>query len=161
MQSHLYSDEQLATWMGEAIALARAAAARDEVPVGALFVNDGKILACGANRREELHRATGHAEIVALDAYSEATKQWRLPTGTILIATAEPCLMCTGALIWARVERIFYGCSDPRNAGMRNVLPLVERGVFDHRFVEARGGIRAEECSEMMSAFFKAKRIKF
>lgn len=144
--------------MGEALAMASAAATRDEVPVGAVFVHDGKILARGANRREELHRTTGHAEIVALDAYSDTTQQWRLPLGTILLTTAEPCLMCTGALIWARVERIYFGCSDPRNAGMRNVLPLVEKGVFDHRFAEVRGGIRADECAELMSGFFKKKR---
>jgi tRNA(adenine34) deaminase len=144
--------------MEQALAEARAAAERDEVPVGALLICQDRILGRGVNRREELCRTVAHAEIVALEHYSATTRQWRVPPGTTLIVTAEPCLMCTGALIWARVDRVLYGCSDPRDAGLRRVRPLIEAGTFDHRFTEIRGGILGDACGAVMSDFFRRKR---
>jgi tRNA(adenine34) deaminase len=152
------SDESLQRWMKEALDAARSAAERNEVPVGALFVNAGQVIGRGANRREETKRTVAHAEIVALEDYNQRTGQWRLPAKTLLVVTAEPCLMCTGALVWARVESIFYGCSDPRDAGIRKVLPLVDAGTFDHRFTEVRGGLLGEECGRLMTSFFQRKR---
>lgn len=152
-------NDRITQYMVEAIALAREAEALDEVPVGALLVHEGKIIGRGKNLREQTHRTIAHAEIMALDDYSKATRQWRLPAHTALIVTAEPCLMCTGALLWARVSEIYFGCSDTRNAGLLRVAPLIEAGVYDHKFKKVEGGVLAEECGELLSGYFKKKRL--
>jgi tRNA(adenine34) deaminase len=144
--------------MEEALELARLAGERDEVPVGALLVCEGEVLARGSNDRERSGRAVAHAEIEALDEYSAQTGQWRVPPGTSLIVTVEPCLMCTGALLWARVENIYYGCADPRRAGLQTVLPLIEAGRFDHRFKRVEGGLLEERSAALMKEFFRRKR---
>jgi tRNA(adenine34) deaminase len=145
-------------WMAQAYELAHNAAERDEVPVGAILVRDGEIIGVGANRREAQNRVAAHAEIVALEDYSRRTSEWRIFPGATLFVTAEPCLMCTGALLWARVDRIYYGCSDPKKAGIERVLPLIQAGTYDHRFIEVKGGILAERCSHLMSSYFRRKR---
>jgi tRNA(adenine34) deaminase len=144
--------------MARALALAAEAATRDEVPVGAVLVREDLIIGEGSNRREETHRTVAHAEIEALEDYSRRTGEWRLPPGTSLYVTAEPCLMCTGALIWARVENIYYGCSDPRGAGLLRIWPLIQQGVYDHRFQKVESGILEAECAEVLKAYFRAKR---
>ena len=153
-----FEKTQAEAWMEEVLTLAVEAGRRDEVPVGALFVHEGKGIARGANRREETHRTVSHAEVEALEAYSRATAQWRLPIGTSLFVSAEPCLMCTGALLWARVENIYYGCEDPRDAGLLRIRPLINDGVYDHRFKEIEGGILGERSAELMRAYFRLKR---
>lgn len=145
-------------WMEEALRLAAEAAARDEVPVGALLVQGDLVLGRGRNRREETHRTASHAELEALDEFNARYRTWRLPPGTRLIVTAEPCLMCTGALLWARLDAVQYGCPDPRRAGLETQRTLIESGVFDHRFREMRGGILADRAAELMKAFFRRKR---
>ena len=145
-------------WMGTAFKAAWAAADRDEVPIGAVLVCDDEVIATGSNRREELQRVVAHAEVVALENFSAKHESWRVPPGTSLFVTAEPCLMCTGALLWARVENIYYGCTDPRGAGITKVLPLIEAGVYDHRFEEVRGGILADRCGELLKGYFRGKR---
>lgn len=145
-------------FMNQAYELALSAAEVDEVPVGALLVAEREIVGFGANHRERTHRTAAHAEIIALEEYSRRTKQWRVPPGTSLFVTVEPCLMCVGALLWARVDNVFYGCRDTRNAGMERLLPLIQQGTYDHRFQEVRGGILAERCSQLMSSYFRAKR---
>ena len=145
-------------WMSQAYELACSAERRDEVPVGALLVLNGEIIGIGANCRERTHRTSAHAEISAIEDYSQRQGQWRVPPGTSLFVTTEPCLMCTGALLWARVDNIYYGCSDPRSAGLERVLPLVRNGIYDHRFREVRGGILAERCSKLISSYFRRKR---
>jgi tRNA(adenine34) deaminase len=153
------TESELNRQMERALELAEQAALRDEVPIGALLVDSsGKVLAEGANQREETQQAVAHAEIQALNAYSAASKQWRVPAGTSLIVTAEPCLMCTGALLWARVENIYYGCSDPRNAGLKKVEPFIRDGVYDHRFQILQGGILEQKCAAILSGYFKKKR---
>ncbi|MBY0372041.1 nucleoside deaminase [bacterium] len=146
--------------MHEALALARQAAERQEVPVGALLVCGGQVIGSASNRREETGRATAHAEILALEDYSQRTGQWRVPPGTSLWVTVEPCLMCTGALIWARVSEIHYGCPDPKQAGLRTLLPLIQGGAMDHKFDKVSGGIEEQACAELMKAFFQRRRAE-
>ena len=144
--------------MEQALALAAESASRDEVPIGALLVQGDTVLGTGRNRREETLRTASHAELEALDAFNLAHRTWRLPPGSALIVTAEPCLMCTGAMLWARADLIYYGCSDPRRAGLETQRELIDRGVFDHRFKEMRGGILAERCAGVLQDFFRRKR---
>lgn len=145
-------------FMSRALDLAREAAQRDEVPVGAVLVLDGQIIAEGSNQREETKRTTAHAEIQALENYSKKNGQWRLPPGTSLFVTVEPCLMCTGALLWARLDNLYYGCSDSKNAGLERVRSLIEAGIYDHKFSEIHSGILAETCGGLMTVYFKKKR---
>lgn len=142
----------------EALELAQAAGQRGEVPVGAVLVHEGRVIGKGSNRREELGRATAHAEILALEDYSRQTGQWRLPPGTSLYVTVEPCMMCTGALLWSRLAEVFYGCADPKQAGLRTLLPLIQGGAMDHRFDKIAGGIEEERCAELMREFFRGRR---
>ena len=145
-------------WMNHAYELALGAAARDEVPVGAILVHEGEVVGMGANHRERDQRTVAHAEIMALEDYSRRHKRWRVPPGTVLYVTVEPCLMCTGALLWARVDEVVYGCSDPKNAGLQRILPLIRAGVYDHRFAEVKGGILGARCSQLLSGYFRRKR---
>lgn len=153
-----YLPEQIVNWMEEAVQLAEEARARDEVPVGALLIQSGNVIGRGMNLRETHHRTVSHAEVVALEDYGTRTGQWRVPLETTLIVTVEPCLMCTGALLWSRVTHIFYGCKDTRGAGLLRVQPLIEKGVYDHRFKTIQGEVLSEKCSKMLSDYFKAKR---
>jgi tRNA(adenine34) deaminase len=150
--------EEKTKWMQRACELAEAAAARDEVPVGAVLVHDNVLLAEGSNIREASQRTTGHAEMVALEAFNQKFSSWRVPAGTALYVTAEPCLMCAGALLWARVDLIYYGCSDTKNAGLRRVTPLIEAGVFDHRFRGIESGVEEKRCASLLSGYFSQKR---
>lgn len=149
---------ELEQWMQVALKLAAEAEKKDEVPIGCVFVHDGKLLTQGMNLREETHRTTAHAEIVALETYNANAKSWRLPPNTSVIVTAEPCPMCTCALIWARADNIYFGCADTKNAGLLRLSPLIEAGTFDHRFNLVRGGILETECAAIMKNYFKAKR---
>lgn len=144
--------------MERAIALAKKAEEIDEVPVGAVLICDDKIIGEGWNVRETSARTLGHAEVQAIEDYNAKTKQWRLPSGTMLYTTAEPCLLCTGALVAARVETIYFGCSDTKNAGLKRILPLIEQGVFDHKFKLVQGAILEEKCASLLSNYFKKKR---
>ena len=141
-----------------ALALAREAAQVGEVPVGAVLVQNGRIVARGRNRREERCAVTGHAELEALADYAATFHSWRLAPGTDLYVTVEPCLMCTGALLWARVSAIYYGCPDPREAGLRTQAPLIAAGRFDHQFTKIEGGLREAEAAQLMKDFFRKKR---
>lgn len=157
--SSVYSPPVSEHWMAQAYEMACLAAERDEVPVGAVLVHDGKIIGAGANDRERTGRTSAHAEILALEEFSRRSSSWRVPKDTSLFVTIEPCLMCCGALLWARVDRIFFGCEDTKNAGLSRLLPLIQSGTFDHRFSEIQGGILGENCSNLLSGYFKAKRM--
>lgn len=146
--------------MKEALSLADAAALRDEVPVGAVLVHEGTIVGRGSNAREQTARVVSHAEINALEDYSRRTGQWRVPQGSSLYVTVEPCLMCVGALLWARVDSIHFGCCDPKNAGLLAWLPQIENGVFDHRFKTVETGCEQVACSQLMKDFFRRKRAE-
>lgn len=145
-------------WMELALAEARRAAAGDEVPIGAVLVHEGQVIGRGYNRREHSGRTCGHAEILALEDFNQNFGQWRLPPRTSLYVTAEPCLMCTGALIWGRVDRIFFGCPDPKDAGLRSLLGRIDAGDFDHRFEQVVGGIGRLASASLLRSFFQDKR---
>jgi tRNA(adenine34) deaminase len=143
-------------WMCRALALAKQAADEGEVPVGAVVVRDGKVLGEGWNRPLGDHDPTAHAEIVALREASRNIRNYRI-IGATLYVTLEPCIMCAGAMIHARIGRLVFGAFDPESgaAGTRwNVLALP--GV-NHR-VEVEGGVLAGECGAVLRAFFQARR---
>ncbi|HHV58418.1 MAG TPA: nucleoside deaminase [Firmicutes bacterium] len=142
--------------MQRALELARAAAARGEVPVGALVVRGGAIIAESANRREEAKDPTAHAELLAIQAAARELGGWRL-TGTTLYVTLEPCAMCAGALVLARVERLVYGADDPKAGAVRSLYRLVEDERLNHRLEVVRG-VLAAECGELLREFFRRRR---
>jgi tRNA(adenine34) deaminase len=154
----MFSEEQLARYMERALELAAEAADVDEVPVGALLVQNNQIVGEGRNQREASARTLAHAELIALDDYNTKFRQWRFSPGAALFVTVEPCLMCAGALLWARVDYIFYGCRDSKHAGLERIRPLIQDGTYDHKFKEVRGEILGEKCAGEMSRYFKAKR---
>jgi tRNA(adenine34) deaminase len=143
-------------YMQRALELARAAAARGEVPVGALVVRGGAVIAESANRREEAKDPTAHAELLAIQAAARELGGWRL-TGTTLYVTLEPCAMCAGALVLARVERLVYGADDPKAGAVRSLYRLVEDERLNHRLEVVRG-VLAAECGELLREFFRRRR---
>ena len=142
-------------FMRQAMALAREAEAIDEVPVGAIAVKDGEIIARAYNLREHSKCATHHAEVLAIEAACRALGGWRLP-GVTLYVTMEPCCMCAGAIINARVERVVYGAPDKRFGAFGSLFDLNSFGL-NHR-PEIVGGVLGEECAEMLSSYFRKKR---
>ena len=142
-------------FMRQAMALAREAEAIDEVPVGAIAVKDGEIIARAYNLREHSKCATHHAEVLAIESACRALGGWRLP-GVTLYVTMEPCCMCAGAIINARVERVVYGAPDKRFGAFGSLFDLNSFG-HNHR-PEIVGGVLGEECAEMLSSYFRKKR---
>ena len=138
-------------WMHIALEEARAAAATGDVPVGAVIVRDGKIVGRGRNRRELDRDPTAHAEIVALREAARELGQWRVEA--TLYVTQEPCPMCAGALVNARVTRLVYGCPNPKAGAVRTLFSIVDDPRLNHR-VEVVGGVLADECAEVLSLFF-------
>lgn len=143
--------------MEEAIRLALIAAQRDEVPVGAVAVRDGRIIASAYNTREESRCATHHAEILAIEEACRTLGGWRLP-GVTLYVTMEPCVMCAGAIINSRIERVVYGARDHRFGAFGSALDVNEAGL-NHR-PEVIGGVLGDRCAEILSDYFKGKRKK-
>lgn len=142
--------------MQQALELARRAAASGEVPVGALVVKDGVVIATGANRPVATHDPTAHAEIVALRAAAKALGSDRL-TGCDLWVTLEPCAMCAGAIAHARIARLYYGASDPKGGAVEHGPKLFEQPTVHHR-PEIYAGIGAEEARKLLKAFFEERR---
>lgn len=145
-----------AFWMGKAIGEAEKAAARGEVPIGAVIVKDGKIIARGHNLREGNQDPAAHAELIAIRRAAKKTGNWRL-LGATLYVTLEPCLMCMGAILLARVERVVFGCYDPKGGAAGSLYDLSNDNRLNHR-VTLGAGVRGTECSTMLSSFFKALR---
>lgn len=150
--------EQDEYWMRQALGLAEKAASRDEVPVGAILVQDGKILASGYNLRETLHTPLGHAEMLSLQRASKKLGAWRL-VNTTLYVTLEPCLMCAGAIIQARVPRLVYGTRDPKGGAVHSLYQVCQDSRLNHQ-LEITEGVLAEKCSQILKDFFKKKRPK-
>lgn len=148
-------------WMKKALELAKLAESRDEVPVGAILIHHHEILGSGFNDREATQQTLSHAELRALDDYNRKHKAWRLPPETSLFVTVEPCILCTGAMLQARVSSIFYGCSDIKHAGLGILREQIQSGRFDHRFDFIQGGILEAECREILSAYFASKRLNY
>jgi tRNA(adenine34) deaminase len=143
-------------FMRRALELARDAEACGEVPVGAVIVKDGEIVAEGSNRPIRSHDPTAHAEIVAMRAAAMALENYRIP-GTTLYVTLEPCPMCTGAMVHARIERLVYAASDPRTGAAGSVFDLACNDALNHR-MEVIGGVLANESAALLQAFFSARR---
>ena len=142
--------------MRESLAFARIAYAEQEVPIGAVVVRDGHILGRGRNRRERLADPTHHAEIEAIREAAREAGTWRLD-GADLYATLEPCPMCAGAAVNARIARIIYGCADPK-AGYCGTLGDVPRDPRLNHRCAVEGGLLATESAELLQQFFRAKR---
>ena len=149
-------DAQDQKWMREALALARQAEAAGEVPVGAVLVKDGAAVGSGWNQPIGAHDPTAHAEIMAMRAGARALGNYRL-SGTTLYVTLEPCAMCAGALVHARVARLVYGAADPKTGAAGSVYDLVRSDKLNHR-LEVSGGMLAEECGALLRAFFASRR---
>jgi tRNA(adenine34) deaminase len=144
-------------WMRVALAEARGALDHDDVPVGAVVVAaDGTELARGHNRREQQRDPTAHAELEALRAAAKSLGAWRLD-GCTLVVTLEPCAMCAGALVQARVAGLVFGADDPRAGAVTSLFDLVRDPRLPHR-VEVRRGVLADDCAALLRAFFAARR---
>lgn len=143
-------------WMQLAIEQAKRAYEREEVPVGAIVVRDGEIVGRGFNQPIGTHDPTAHAEIVALRDAARRDANYRLP-GATLYVTVEPCTMCFGAMIHARISRLVYGAAEPRAGVIESQLNLANTGFYNHR-IECRGGVLAEPSAALISRFFRERR---
>ena len=143
-------------FMREALALARGAGVAGEVPVGAVVVRDGAVIARGANAPISAHDPTAHAEIVALRAAAASLQSYRLADCTIYV-TLEPCPMCAAAMAHARLARLVFGAWDPRQGAVDSAFALLGSPSLNHR-VDAFGGVLAEECGELLREFFRQRR---
>jgi tRNA(adenine34) deaminase len=141
-----------------ALGLARLALTHDEVPIGAVLyhVPTGRVIGEGHNRRILDRDPTAHAEIIAIRQAARTLGDWRLED-TVLAVTLEPCPMCAGAIVNARVPRLVYGCADPKAGAVRTLFELCTDARLNHR-VEVEAGVLADECAAMLTAFFAAKR---
>ena len=157
-ESAAAADDRYAAWMGQALDVASAALAAGDVPVGAVVLSPGgKVLATGHNRREADGDPTAHAEMVALRAAAATREGWRLQDCT-LVVTLEPCIMCAGALMLARIGRLVLGTWDPKAGACGSVWDVVRDRRATHR-VEVIAGIRDQECSQILLDFFAGHRL--
>ena len=143
-------------FMRQALQLAARAAAAGEVPVGAVVVHENTVIAEAYNEREQLNSALAHAEISALSLACERLGRWRL-SGCTLYVTLEPCVMCAGALVQARVDRVVYGARDPKGGAVESLYQVLHDTRLNHR-PQVSGGVLLEECGQVLSAFFAERR---
>jgi len=143
-------------YMRQAIQLAETAAKNQEVPVGAVLVFDNQVIGEGWNQPIHAHDPCAHAEIIALRRGAEKIKNYRLVNSTLYV-TLEPCVMCVGAIVHARVRRVVYGAPDPKTGAVTSVFALGLTNQFNHH-VEYAGGLLAEECGELLRKFFRDRR---
>ena len=143
-------------YMRLALREAFAALAEDEVPVGAVIVHEGRVIGKARNQRETLKDPTAHAEILALTQAAAALERWRL-TGARMYVTLEPCAMCAGALVNARIDELIYGATDPKAGACGSLYDIPSDGRLNHR-LKVTSGILADECGAILKEFFGAKR---
>jgi len=155
MQETAVSD---AKYMRSAIQQAEIAEQNGDVPIGAVIVHNGRIIAKAYNQREQLKDPTAHAEIIALTQAAAALETWRLNNCTMYV-TLEPCPMCAGALVLARIDRLVYGCDDPKTGAVKSLYNIVQDDRLNHR-LEVASGILADQCSAMLQNFFTHRRIE-
>lgn len=149
--------EQHRQWMQKAIALATAAATAGEVPVGALVIGpEGDCIAAAGNQRERHHDPTAHAEILVLQQAAQHLQRWQLQDCTLYV-TLEPCPMCAGAIVQARLGQLVYGADDPKTGAIRTVLNLPDSAVSFHR-LKVLGGILEADCRQQLQAWFAQRR---
>lgn len=145
-----------AYWMKQALELARQAEAGDEVPVGAIVLKGDEVIGRGCNQPIGSSDPTSHAEIMAIREAARYENNYRLP-GATLYVTLEPCAMCAGAIVHARIDRVVFGAYDPKSGAAGSVFDLLPNNSFNHQ-PEVTGGVMEEQCSEMLKAFFKKRR---
>jgi tRNA(adenine34) deaminase len=148
-------DEQ---YMRVAIDQARIAEENGDVPIGAVIVHNNTIIAKAYNQREQLQDPTAHAEIIALTQAAAALENWHLNDCTIYV-TLEPCCMCAGALVLSRIDRLVYGCDDPKTGAIKSLYNIVQDKRLNH-CVEVTNGILADECSRVLQEFFTQRRAE-
>jgi tRNA(adenine34) deaminase len=143
-------------WMRDAIAEAQLAVAHDDIPVGAVVVRGGAVIGRGHNERERRKDPTAHAETLALREAAAALGSWRVLEATLYV-TLEPCAMCAGAIVLARVPRVVYGATDPKAGAAGSVLDVLAQPRLNHRPAVV-SGVLGDECGELLRAFFRARR---
>jgi tRNA(adenine34) deaminase len=143
-------------YMALAVAEAQRALAHDDVPIGAVVVRDGEVIGAGHNERELRQDPTAHAEILALRQASAAVGSWRV-LDSVLYVTLEPCAMCAGAIVLARVPRVVYGCTDPKAGAAGSVLDVLAEPRLNHH-PDVTGGVLADRCAALLIGFFRARR---
>lgn len=148
--------EQDQYYMQQAHELAKQAALAGEVPVGAVIVSGNQVIGGGANQPITAHDPSAHAEIIALRAAADRIKNYRL-VGTTMYVTLEPCLMCAGAIVHARIGRLVYGAADPRTGAVLSQIRALEQSFLNHR-VAYQGGLMQDECGLLLKEFFKERR---
>ena len=142
--------------MKEALKEAKKAELIDEVPIGCVIVKDDKVIARGHNQRETNQSPIGHAEIIAINKASKKLKSWRLE-GCDIYVTLEPCIMCSGAIIQSRISKVYYGASDPKGGALGSSINVLEANNINHH-PEVISGVLKEECSKIITNYFKLKR---
>ncbi len=143
-------------WMREALREAELAFTEGETPVGAVIVHDGRVIGRGHNQIERLQDPTAHAEIVAITAAASALGSWRL-LDTVLYVTVEPCVMCAGAAVLARIPRVVFGIRDPKFGGVASLFKIGQDERLNHTF-EVQEGVLADESAALMQSFFRERR---
>jgi tRNA(adenine34) deaminase len=143
-------------FMQQAIEQAKLAALAGEVPVGAVVVRDGKVISSAFNKPISTHDPSAHAEMLALRAAAQSEENYRLP-GTTLYVTLEPCVMCSGAMLHARVDRVVYGAADPKTGAAGSVFDVFSSKQINHQ-TSVEGGVMGEECGQLLRNFFKERR---
>lgn len=150
------NDDDHQRWMRAALELANQAATMDEVPVGAVIVRDGRMIAGAHNQREQLRDPTAHAEMIAITQAADAVNDWRLEDCTLYV-TLEPCPMCAGAIVQARIPRVVFGATDPKAGAVFTLFQLLSDSRLNHR-CEIVPAVLASQASRILSDFFAAKR---
>jgi tRNA(adenine34) deaminase len=143
-------------YMRLALEQAEMAFREDEVPIGAIIVHEGRVIASAHNQREQLHDPTAHAEMIAITQAAESLRSWRLE-GCTLYVTLEPCPMCAGAILQARIPVLVYGAADPKAGAVNTLFRLLDDPRLNHR-CRVEANILAESCAEMLSRFFQTQR---
>ena len=145
-------------YMGKALEEAKTAFAVGEIPIGAVIIYQKKAIARAYNLRESLPCATAHAELLAIEKACRVLGRWRL-SGCTLYVTCEPCPMCAGAIVNSRLDRVVYGCADPKAGAVRSLFQLADSPLLNHR-AAVTAGVRADECAALLKDFFRRKRDK-
>ncbi len=143
-------------FMVAAIEQAKRAESLGDVPIGAVIVREGKIFTAGHNRTTKVADPTAHAEMVAIRQAAERLGDWRL-SGCTMVVTLEPCCMCAGAIVAARIDRLIYGAADPKAGAVESLYQICSDERLNHK-VQVHSGLRAEECGQLLSRFFEAQR---
>ena len=155
---HVNGEYMKEKFMRQALIQAKKALAQDEVPIGAVIVKDGKIIARGYNQTEKTQNAIKHAEIIAIEKANRKLRSWRIDDAEIYV-TVEPCAMCAGAIANARIKKVYFGASEPKSGCAESKYPILTDNGLNHVCVY-QGGILKDECSTLLSGYFKTKRQK-